>query len=81
MQSVIRSSYVYAMENSTNGKDPKEVLLDFSEEEQVSYWADKLGTTREIIKSAARACHSNTIGQIVDHLKESSKLNKDFELR
>ncbi|WP_276089910.1 hypothetical protein [Pedobacter sp. JY14-1] len=54
----------------------KDVVLDFSEEAQIDYWATKLGTTREIIKSAARACRNNTLDQIVVYLLENSKLNK-----
>ncbi|HKG05146.1 MAG TPA: hypothetical protein VKB19_01740 [Pedobacter sp.] len=66
------------MEHSINRINLEGVLLDFSQADQIVYWADKLNITPEMIKSAARACHNNTLDQIISYLKSCSKLSKDF---
>jgi len=70
--------YRNIMKNSINRADLKEVLLDFSQDEQISYWAARLGITPELMKSAVRACHNNGLERIVSYLQACSKLNKDL---
>jgi len=50
--------------NSLSGQ-----LIDLSEYNQLNYWAKKLGTKPESIKTAARACCSNAADKIADYLK------------
>jgi hypothetical protein len=48
--------------------DP-DMLLDCSETDQVCYWANKLNVTPQTLKTAVRACCSNSIPRIALYLK------------
>ncbi|WP_256006696.1 DUF3606 domain-containing protein [Pedobacter deserti] len=43
-------------------------LIDFSEFAELNYWSLQLKATPEAIKTAARACCSNAVGQISEYL-------------
>jgi hypothetical protein len=46
-----------------------ELLLDCSETDQVCYWANELNVTPQAVKTAVRACCSNSIPRIAHYLK------------
>jgi hypothetical protein len=46
-----------------------DLLLDCSEADQVCYWADVFNVSPQAIKTAVRACCSNSIPHIAHYLK------------
>ena len=53
---------------SRKAVDP-DLLLDCSDADQVCYWADKFNVTPQAVKTAVRACCSNSVPQIAHYLK------------
>jgi hypothetical protein len=52
----------------------KELISMFVEDE-VNYWANKWGVTKETVKSAVKASGSNSVSQVYTYLLNSNKLN------
>ncbi|MEJ7560609.1 MAG: DUF3606 domain-containing protein [Pedobacter sp.] len=46
-----------------------DLLLDCSESDQICYWANEFNVTPQMIKTAVRACCSNSIPRIAYYLK------------
>jgi len=50
--------------------DP-ELLLDCSQEEEVSLWASRFKVSPQAVKTAVRACCSNSIVNIANYLEQN----------
>lgn len=56
---------MYSLTNENN----QETLLDCSQSDEVSFWASQFEVSPQAIKSAVRACGSNSVGRIADYLQ------------
>jgi hypothetical protein len=66
------------MNKASAFKAPNARIIDVSEQNELTYWSDKLGIRPEVLKSAIRASRSNTLGHIVDYLKSNNKIDADY---
>jgi len=55
----------------------EDVLLDCSENDQVCMWAEKLKVSPQALKTAVRACCSNSIAKIANYLQYTYLPNKN----
>jgi hypothetical protein len=58
------------MEASVNQKLMPDVLLDCSQTDQVCFWAKKFEVSPMAIRTAVRACCSNSISQIAQYIQQ-----------
>lgn len=49
-------------------------LISLFLEEDVNYWAVKWGVSKETIKSAVKACGSNSVSNVYNYLERSRKI-------
>ncbi|WP_316844952.1 DUF3606 domain-containing protein [Pedobacter psychrodurus] len=61
------------MENLTQTSNIKEEIVLLSEETDRNYWANRLGVTSEVLKSAVRATRCITLNQITAYLNQQKK--------
>ena len=57
--------------NQTTGTEDEIIIL--SEETDRNYWANRLGVTSEVLKSAVRATRCITLRQITAYLSQQKK--------
>lgn len=60
---------VIIMQTTSRKTVDPDLLLDCSEADQVCYWAAKFNVTPQAVKTAVRACCSNSIPHIAHYLK------------
>ncbi len=66
------------MNNSEKSPLETGILIDFSNESELAYWAGKLNVRKEVIKTAARACCSNVLSEIKAYLKKNKALKPRY---
>lgn len=59
------------MTNLTQKTSPKEEIVIICEEKDRKYWADRLGVTAEVLKSAIRATGFIAFSQISEYLSQN----------
>jgi hypothetical protein len=59
------------MEKRVHQTADADLLLDCSQEDQVSFWAEIFQVTPEAIKTAVRACCNNSITSVSAYLKNT----------
>ena len=52
------------------------MLISMHIEEDLNYWANKWGVSRESIKSAVKASRSNSISAVQEYLLKSKKISR-----
>jgi len=62
--------------NSTNLRYDEKMLISMHIEEDLNYWANKWGVSRESIKSAVKASRSNSISAVQEYLLKSKKISR-----
>ncbi|WP_407431116.1 DUF3606 domain-containing protein [Arcticibacter sp.] len=62
--------------NSTNLRYNEKMLISMHVEEDLNYWANKWGVSRESIKSAVKASRSNSISAVQEYLLKNKKISK-----
>jgi Protein of unknown function (DUF3606) len=62
------------MKNLTLTPGTKEEIVVLSEETDRNYWANRLGVSSEVLKSAVRATKSITLKQITAYLNQQKKM-------
>lgn len=60
--------------NNDNLRFSERMLISMHIEEDVNYWANKWGVSRESIKSAVKASRSNDISTVQDYLVKNKKI-------
>lgn len=60
--------------NNGNLRFSERMLISMHIEEDVNYWANKWGVSRESIKSAVKASRSNDISTVQDYLVKNKKI-------
>ncbi|RZL29554.1 MAG: DUF3606 domain-containing protein [Pedobacter sp.] len=50
-------------------------LISMSAEEEVNFWANKWGVTKETVKSAVKFSGSNSVSQVYTYLVKSKKVH------
>lgn len=61
------------MKNLTQTPSIKEEIILLSEETDRNYWANRLGVSSEVLKSAVRATRSIMLNQITAYLNQKKK--------
>jgi hypothetical protein len=61
------------MKNLNQTSSIKEEIILLSEETDRNYWANRLGVTSEVLKSAVRATRCITLNQITAYLNQKKK--------
>lgn len=61
------------MKNLNQTPSIKEEIILLSEETDRNYWADRLGVSSEVLKSAVRATRCITLNQITAYLNQQKK--------
>ncbi|TCD17795.1 DUF3606 domain-containing protein [Pedobacter psychrodurus] len=61
------------MKNLTQTSSIKEEIILLSEETDRNYWANRLGVSSEVLKSAVRATRSIMLNQITAYLNQRKK--------
>lgn len=54
----------------------EKVLISMHIEEDLTYWANKWGVSRESIKSAVKALRSNNISEVQEYLMKNKKITQ-----
>jgi len=62
--------------NSTNLRYSEKMLISMHIEEDLNYWANKWGVSRESIKSAVKASRTNNISAVQEYLLKNKKISK-----
>jgi|GEM_PF-767611 len=62
--------------NNGNIRPSERMLISMHIEEEVNYWANRWGVSRESIKSAVKASRSNNISAVENYLLKNKKLVK-----
>ncbi|QDW25581.1 DUF3606 domain-containing protein [Pedobacter sp. KBS0701] len=62
------------MKNFTSTPSTKEEIVALSEETDRNYWANRLGVSSEVLKSAVRATRCITLNQITAYLNQQKKM-------
>lgn len=60
--------------NNGNLRFSERMLISMHIEEDVNYWANKWGVSRESIKSAVKASRSTNISTVQDYLVKNKKI-------
>ncbi len=68
------------MNNLSAAASVKTRLIDFSQQNEVTYWSDRLGIRPEVLKGAVRALKSNALPKIIAYLKSNNKITTDYML-
>ena len=61
------------MKNLTPTPSTKEEIVALSEETDRNYWANRLGVSSEVLKSAVRATRCITLNQITAYLNQQKE--------
>lgn len=60
----------------TTLRSSEKTLISMHVEEDLNYWANKWGISRESIKSAVKASRSNNIFAVQEYLLKNKKISK-----
>jgi hypothetical protein len=63
------------MNNTKALSNNDQELISMFVENEVNYWANKWGVTKESVKSAVKLCGSNSVSKVYNYLVNAKKVN------